>query len=94
MPAERHVPLRRCVACRASLPKEQLVRFVRDDAGAWTLDAGQRAGGRGTWLCLDCARDPDPKRIARGFRGRAEPVVTQLRSHFEPHSPTSGGNHG
>lgn len=94
MPAERHVPLRRCVVCRASLPKEQLVRFVRDASDAWVLDADKRAGGRGAWVCLTCAREADPKRIARGFRGRAEPVVTQLRSHFQPHSPKSGGNHG
>ena len=94
MPPERHVPLRRCVVCRESLPKEQLVRFVRDASGAWVLDAEMRAGGRGTWVCLECAREADAKRIARGFRGRPEPVVTQLRSHVEPPSPKTGGNHG
>lgn len=94
MPAERHVPLRRCVVCRTSLPKEGLVRFVRDEQNAWTLDADRRSGGRGTWICLDCAHEEDPKRIARGFRGRADDVVTQLRTHLNPDPTTTGGKHG
>lgn len=103
MPAERHVPMRRCVVCRTSHPKERLVRFVKGDDGEWRLDAQGRAAGRGTWICTDCAHGADAKRIARGFRGRPDAVIDQLRSHFEEARPStkhhprpmnSGGNHG
>ena len=54
MTSHRHVPMRRCVACRDARPKRELVRLVRVD-GAWRLDLAQRAGGRGTSLCRACA---------------------------------------
>ncbi len=54
MTAPRHVPVRRCVACRDAQPKRELVRLVRSEAG-WRLDLAQRAGGRGTSLCRACA---------------------------------------
>ena len=106
MPVKRHVPMRRCVVCRTSLPKERLIRFVRGDDGAWRLDATGRAPGRGTWVCTPCAQEADPKRLARGFRGRADAVSAQLEKHLEerleeqhrtrpnPHAPSSGGQHG
>lgn len=50
----RHVPMRRCVACRDAQPKRELVRLVRGEGG-WRLDLAQRAGGRGTSLCRACA---------------------------------------
>lgn len=81
MPSERHVPLRRCVACRTSLPKERLIRFVEGADGAWRLDAQGRAPGRGTWICTECAHAADPKRIAKAFRGRPDAVIDQLRAH-------------
>ena len=94
MAAERHVPMRRCVVCRTSMPKDRLIRFVRDDDGAWRLDARGRAPGRGTWVCNDGASEADPKRLARGFRGRPDAVVEQLRSHLNPDAHNSGGQHG
>lgn len=54
MTPPRHVPMRRCVACREAQPKRELVRFVRGEGG-WRLDLAQRAGGRGTSLCRACA---------------------------------------
>jgi len=85
----RHVPLRRCVACRATLPKRELLRLVRDQDG-WALDLRQRAGGRGTSLCPACAlaavRRNDPARLKgfrRAFRRDAE-SVTALLTDIEP----------
>lgn len=54
MSRPRHVPVRRCVACRDARPKRELIRLVRD-GDAWRLDLTQRAGGRGTSLCPACA---------------------------------------
>lgn len=94
MAGERHVPMRRCVVCRTSYPKERLIRFVRDEDGGWRLDARGRAPGRGAWVCSTCAREPDPKRLARGFRGRPDAILTQLRDHMDHEAPDSGGQHG
>jgi uncharacterized protein len=79
----RHVPLRRCVSCRASLPKAELVRLVRDEAG-WRHDAMLRAGGRGTWVCLACLGRLDERdttrALARAFRQDAPQVGALLRA--------------
>jgi predicted RNA-binding protein YlxR (DUF448 family) len=93
MSRTRHVPLRRCVACRESRPKRELIRLVRagapGDAG-WALDLRQRAGGRGTSLCPACAlaavRRDDAGRLKgfrRAFRQDAD-VVASLLAELEP----------
>ncbi|MDZ7705025.1 MAG: YlxR family protein [Trueperaceae bacterium] len=79
--AHKHVPLRRCVVCRQQRPQAELIRFVRDEAGQWQLDAGRKAGGRGAWLCHDegCHK---PKKLARFFRaqaGRIHDTLTRVR---------------
>jgi predicted RNA-binding protein YlxR (DUF448 family) len=74
----KHVPLRRCVLCRLSLPKAELLRLVRDTDGRFELDLAGRAGGRGTWVCRSCALDPTEKRLRQAFRGQAERVRVLL----------------
>lgn len=49
---KRHVPERTCVACRSRRPKRELVRVVRDPAGAVVVDKSQKQNGRGAYLCL------------------------------------------
>ena len=45
------VPTRTCVGCRLRFPQPALARFVRCGAG-WERDAaGERAPGRGAYLC-------------------------------------------
>lgn len=44
-------PQRSCVACRATRPKEELLRFVRAPDGAVFLDVEARLPGRGAWVC-------------------------------------------
>jgi predicted RNA-binding protein YlxR (DUF448 family) len=93
MSRSRHVPLRRCVACRESRPKRELIRLVRAVApgdGGWALDLRQRAGGRGTSLCPACAlaavRRDDPVRqrgFRRAFRQDAD-AVASLLAELEP----------
>ncbi len=97
MNARRHVPLRRCVACREARPKRELIRLVRDGSG-WRLDLAQRAGGRGTSVCPACAlaaldgHDPDRRKgFRRAFRQDAAavsallaPIVSTLRDAVAP----------
>ena len=88
MSRSRHVPLRRCVACRESHPKRELIRLVRGGAAGdarWALDLRQRAGGRGTSLCPACAlaavRRDDAARLKgfrRAFRQDADAVTALL----------------
>lgn len=43
-------PLRRCIATRAVLPKERLLRFVLSPEGVLVPDLAERLPGRGLWL--------------------------------------------
>jgi len=106
----RHVPLRRCVTCRRSLPKAHLLRLVRS-ADGWAHDAAGRGGGRGTWLCHDCLASLDTRdttrALARCFRHDAEQVRALLQTLEvdpqaraaaatppTPHDSRHGGTHG
>ena len=47
----RHVPLRRCVACRTARAKGELTRLVRAPDGRIEVDASGKAPGRGAYVC-------------------------------------------
>lgn len=49
----RAVPIRTCVACRASNAKRELVRIVRTPDGRVLSDPSGRLAGRGAYLCAD-----------------------------------------
>lgn len=79
---KRHVPLRRCVHCRRSLPQGRpqggLLRLVSGDEG-YVLDSERRLGGRGAWLCRDCAAsliagNENSKQVRRTFGAQADRV--------------------
>ena len=102
MTAPRHVPVRRCAACRAAAPKRELIRLVRTEAG-WRLDLPQRAGGRGTSLCRACARvavaaaaaptgaptrpHPDDQARLTGFRRAFRHEADAVAALLEPIRP-------
>lgn len=48
-----HKPVRQCVGCRERKEQATLVRFVRDQAGAWHPEpqGKPRGRGRGAYLC-------------------------------------------
>lgn len=50
------LPQRMCVACRTQRPKNELVRIVRDQTGAVSLDLSGRKPGRGAYICksIEC----------------------------------------
>ena len=51
----KHVPTRRCVACRSEREKQELIRLVRTADGHVQVDEGGRSPGRGAYLCSDTA---------------------------------------
>lgn len=50
--SNRKVPMRRCVGCMESKPKNQLVRIACYE-NEITVDLTGKAKGRGVYLCLD-----------------------------------------
>lgn len=63
-------PLRTCVACRTTGPKEGLLRFVRAPDGEVWFDVGAEMPGRGAWTCPDPAcveKAKDRGGFARAF---------------------------
>lgn len=51
-------PLRMCVACRQMMPKNSLLRVVKNEAGKIFIDFSLKAPGRGAYLCdsEDCLK--------------------------------------
>ncbi|MDD6310993.1 MAG: YlxR family protein [Firmicutes bacterium] len=50
--SERKIPMRKCVGCMESKPKNSLVRIACYE-GVVTVDLTGRAKGRGVYLCKD-----------------------------------------
>ena len=50
----KKIPMRRCVACGTSRPKQELIRIVTSGETA-EVDASGRKNGRGAYLCKDTA---------------------------------------
>jgi len=49
----RKPPMRRCVGCNASRPKESMIRIVRTPEKEVQIDEQGKAPGRGAYVCAD-----------------------------------------
>ncbi len=45
------VPQRRCIGCRESFSKKELVRIVKSPEGTISLDLTGKKNGRGAYIC-------------------------------------------
>ena len=56
--ADKKIPMRQCVACRAHKPKKELIRVVRTPEGEVKVDPTGKANGRGAYCCNsdDCIK--------------------------------------
>ena len=52
---KRKIPMRQCLGCNAHLPKNELLRVVRDPEGAVSLDFKGKKSGRGAYICPSAA---------------------------------------
>ncbi|MEB3234896.1 MAG: YlxR family protein [Cyanobacteriota bacterium] len=77
------VVLRRCVACRQLVDRDQLWRVIRLAEGGIALDQGQ---GRSAYLCPTAACLEDArkhKRLQRGLRAQvADSILKRLESRL------------
>ena len=51
----KKIPLRRCIVTREQLPKQELLRIVRDKEGKVSVDQTGKLGGRGAYIKKDLA---------------------------------------
>ncbi|MCD1146988.1 YlxR family protein [Peptoniphilus sp. KCTC 25270] len=49
----RKIPMRKCIGCGESKPKNELIRVVKNKENEVFLDFTGKAHGRGAYLCKD-----------------------------------------
>ena len=49
---KKKIPMRKCVGCQEMKPKKELIRVLRNETGAFSLDTTGRKNGRGAYVCL------------------------------------------
>ncbi len=52
---QKKIPLRKCLGCNESKPKNELIRIVRSPEGEIGLDFVGKKSGRGAYLCKNTA---------------------------------------
>lgn len=50
-PKTKHIPERKCIACRITHPKSDMVRIVRSEEVDVIIDETGKKNGRGAYLC-------------------------------------------
>lgn len=67
---QKKIPLRMCTGCGEMKPKKELVRVVKNNEGAISLDLRGRAPGRGAYVCrnLECLKKArKSRRLEKAF---------------------------
>ena len=49
----KKIPMRKCIGCGESKPKQELIRVVKDKDGNIFLDKTGRQNGRGAYICFN-----------------------------------------
>lgn len=53
MKKPKKIPLRKCIGCSESKPKQELIRIVKNKDNEVFIDSTGKANGRGAYLCRD-----------------------------------------
>ena len=91
-----HTPLRRCLGCRKSRRKDELIRLVYVRGKGVVMDVGQKIPGRGAYLCndADCLRRGlDAKAMSYAFKRKVtidENLRKSMKSIFQGDERKSG----
>jgi predicted RNA-binding protein YlxR (DUF448 family) len=80
----KHIPMRRCLGCGKSFPKESLIRIIKTDDTNIIIDSKQKVDGKGKggYICCDskCLKMAVKKNaIKRFFRlDDADELISRL----------------
>ena len=69
------MPIRTCIGCRDKLPKNNLLRFVRDAKGNLQTDPTGKLPGRGAYVCQSQA--------CINVTFKSQKINAHLRSNFQ-----------
>ena len=61
----KKIPMRRCIVCGTSRPKQELIRLVAEETGDRTVDPSGRKNGRGAYVCrnMECIEKAGRKKL-------------------------------
>ena len=83
----KKIPLRRCLGCFESKPKNELCRVVKTADGEIILDKTGKKNGRGAYICCnrECLEKTiKAKRLEKEFDVKiSENIYTELRNMME-----------
>lgn len=83
----KKIPMRMCVGCRESKPKQELIRVVRSPEGEVHIDLKGKAPGRGAYICynVECLdKAIKHKSLERALEEKiSEEVYQVLRGELE-----------
>ena len=83
----KKIPLRRCLGCIESKPKNELCRVVKTADGEIILDKTGKKNGRGAYICSnrECLEKAiKAKRLEKEFDVKiSENIYTELRNMME-----------
>ena len=83
----KKIPLRRCIGCLESKPKNELYRIVRTTEGEILLDKTGKKNGRGAYICSNkvCLEKAiKSKRLEREFDVKIpDEIYDELRNIME-----------
>ncbi len=85
MKKEKHIPLRKCLACGEMKPKAELFRIYKTENGA-AVDKTFKSGGRGAYICRkkECIeRAVKTKRIERAVGMCSEGFYNEIRAEAD-----------
>ena len=80
----KKIPLRRCIGCFKSKPKNELYRIVKTPEGEILLDKTGKKNGRGAYICSnkDCLEKAiKAKRLEKEFETKiSDEIYDELRN--------------
>ncbi len=83
----KKIPLRRCIGCYESKPKNELYRIVKTPEGEIYLDKTGKKNGRGAYICssMECLEKAiKGKKLEKEFGTKiSDEVYNELRNIME-----------
>ncbi|MBQ9544306.1 MAG: YlxR family protein [Clostridia bacterium] len=79
----KRIPLRRCLGCGESRPKNVLMRIVRSPEGEISLDVTGKKSGRGAYVCRSSACFAKARRSRRADRALEVAIPDAIYDQME-----------